>query len=172
MTCQFDTEVDIAWEWDYKELFRRSVAAVLDEENCPYEAAVSLLVTNDEEISDINYEMRNILSSTDVLSFPMVEYQSPSDFSGLEDRPDVFDPETGELILGDIVISYDHVLAQAAEYGHDVQREFSFLIVHSMLHLCGYDHMEDNDRILMEERQKIIMSKLSDDFPKLAVLKE
>ena len=169
MTCLFDSEVDIKWDFDYRNLYERSVEAVLEEENCPYETCVSLLVTDDSEICDINYEMRNINSPTDVLSFPMTELPEPSDFTDAEDHSDYFDPESGELILGDIVISAERCEAQAEEYGHDIQREFSFLIVHSMLHLCGYDHMEESDRILMEERQKIIMERLCKDFPLLAV---
>ena len=169
MTCLFDCEVDFEPGFDYMKLYESVVDAVLDEEGCPYETTVSLLLTNDEEIQKINKENRNIDASTDVLSFPMVEYKKPADFSSLEESGDDFDPESGELLLGDIVLSVDHVKAQAKEYGHDIQREYAFLLVHSMLHLCGYDHMEDNDRILMEERQKIIMKKLSDDFPKLAV---
>ena len=169
MTCYLDCEADIRWNFDYRDLYERSVEAVLDEEECPYEALVSLLVTDDAGISEINYEMRNINSPTDVLSFPMTELPAPSDFTKCEEQPDYFDPESGELLLGDIVISAERVEAQAKEYGHDIQREFSFLIVHSMLHLCGYDHIEDSDRILMEERQKIIMERLSKDFPLLAV---
>ena len=169
MTYLFDSEIDISWDFDYRALYERSVETVLDMENCPYEVCVSLLITDDTGICDINYEMRNINSPTDVLSFPMTELPAPSDFSEAEDHPDYFDPESGELLLGDIVISAGRAEAQAEEYGHDIQREFSFLIVHSMLHLCGYDHMEDTDRTLMEERQKIIMERLSEDFPLLAV---
>ena len=169
MTCNLDCEVDIKWDFDHTQLYERSVEAVLDAENCPYETCVSLLVTDDAGILDINYEMRNINSPTDVLSFPMTELPAPSDFTKCEEHPDYFDPESGELLLGDIVISAERAEAQAEEYGHDIQREFSFLIVHSMLHLCGYDHIEETDRILMEERQKIIMERLSEDFPLLAV---
>ena len=169
MTCLFDCEIDIDWDFDYMKLYEDCVEAVLDEEKCPYETSVSLLVTDDREMEEINYENRNINSSTDVLSFPMTELPAPSDFSDAEEHPDYFDPESGELMLGDIVISADHVKAQAEEYGHDIQREYAFLIVHSMLHLCGYDHMEEDDRILMEERQKVIMERMCHDHPKLAV---
>lgn len=168
MTCLFDSEVDFDPGFDYMKLYESVVDAVLDEEGCPYETTVSLLLTDDEEIRKINKENRNIDSATDVLSFPMVEYKLPSDFSCLEDDGDNFDPESGELMLGDIVLSVDHVKAQAKEYGHDIQREYAFLLVHSMLHLCGYDHIDDGDRALMEERQKIIMNRLINDFPKLA----
>jgi len=167
MTCLFECEVDIDWDFDYMKLYERAVDASLEAESCPYEVAVSLLVTDDDRIRDINWENRVINEATDVLSFPMLEYDSPSDFSKMEETDANFDPETGELVLGDIVLSKDHIEAQAEEYGHDIQREYAFLIVHSMLHLCGYDHMEDNDRILMEERQKVIMETLYDDFPKL-----
>ena len=169
MTCLFECETDIKWDFDYLKLYEDCVKAVLDSEGCPYETSVSLLVTDDDGICEINFDNRNINSSTDVLSFPMAEYDTPSDFSHLEEDAGAFDPESGELLLGDIVISADHVNAQAYEYGHDIQREFAFLIVHSMLHLCGYDHMEEDDRILMEERQRVIMEELSHDHTKLTV---
>ena len=72
----------------------------------------------------------------------------------------VFDPETGELLLGDIVLSLDRVMAQAEEYGHSPRREYAFLIAHSMLHLFGFDHMEEEDRIVMEQKQREIMEKV------------
>lgn len=169
MTCLFDSEVTIDWDFDYMHLYERCVDAALKAENCPYETCVSLLVTDDEGIRQINKDTRSIDKATDVLSFPMLNYNAPSDFSAAEEESDSFDPESGELILGDIVLSADRIREQAEAYGHDIQREYAFLIVHSMLHLCGYDHMEDDDRILMEERQEIIMESLYNDFPKLAV---
>ena len=169
MTCLTDCEVDIAWDFDYLTLYERCVDVVLDAEGCPYETNVSLLITDDEGIRQLNKEKRGIDAATDVLSFPMIEYAQPADFSGLEEAGTDFDPESGELILGDIVLSFQRIEAQAKEYGHDIQREYAFLIVHSMLHLCGYDHMEDTDRELMEERQKIIMARLAGDFPKVAI---
>ena len=169
MTCLFECETDISWDFDYMKLYETAVNASLEAEGCPYEVAVSLILTDEDGIRQINKENRRIDSATDVLSFPMIEYDSPSDFSHLEDDGENFDPETGELMLGDIVICADRVDSQAKEYGHDLQREFAFLIVHSMLHLCGYDHIDDKDRELMEERQKIIMQSMYDDFPKLKV---
>ena len=169
MTCLFDSEVDIRWDFDYMKLYEGAADAALAAEGCPYEATVSLLMTDDAGIRQINKDTRNIDSATDELSFPMQNYKEPSDFSDKEEDSENFDPETGELILGDIVLSYDHIESQARSYGHDIQREFAFLIVHSMLHLLGYDHMEESDRKLMEERQKIIMESLYDDFPKLDV---
>ncbi len=169
MTCLIDCEVDTGWDFDHLTLYERCVDAVLNEEGCPYETEVSLLITDDEGIRQINNEKRGIDAATDVLSFPMIEYSRPGDFSMLEEDGTAFDPETGELVLGDIILSVPRITAQAEEYGHDIQREYAFLIVHSMLHLCGYDHMEDTDRELMEERQKIIMADLAGDFPKVAI---
>lgn len=136
------------------------VDAALEYIGCPYEAEVNLLLTHDEEIHEMNRMHRNIDRPTDVLSFPMLEYEVPGDFSGFEDLPDYFDPESGELLLGDIVLSLDRVNAQAEEYGHSVRREYAFLIAHSMLHLFGFDHMEDHERIVMEQKQKDIMEKI------------
>ena len=169
MNYLIDCSAELSWDFDYMTLYERAADAVLTAENCPYEVTVSLLITDDEEIRKINATSRNIDSATDVLSFPMLEFSSPSDFSGAEDDPSDFDPETGELVLGDIVISAERTEKQASRYGHSLQREFAFLIVHSMLHLCGYDHIEDEDRVIMEERQKIIMQSLYDDFPALSV---
>ena len=88
----------------------------------------------------------------------MLEYETPGDLNGIEESADAFNPETGELMLGDIVISKDRVISQAEEYGHSVRREYAFLIAHSMLHLLGYDHMEETERKLMEDRQRGIMA--------------
>ena len=128
---------------------------------CPYEAQVSILITDDDEIHRINLEQRQIDRPTDVLSFPMVNYETPGDFSFLEeDSEDCFDPDSGELLLGDIVISADKVAAQAEEYGHSRRREYAFLIAHSMLHLMGYDHMTPEDAAEMERLQEEILQQL------------
>lgn len=169
MTCLFDPEVTVGLDFDHMRLYERAVDATLKIEGCPFEVCVALLYTDDENIRNINRESRDIDSTTDVLSFPMLTYTAPSDFSSVLVEPGDIDPETGEVFLGDIVISQDHVLSQAEKYGHDPQREFAFLIVHSMLHLCGYDHIEEEDRILMESRQKLVMESLYEEFPKLAV---
>ena len=108
----------------------------------------------------MNLEQRGIDRPTDVLSFPMIEYDAPGDFSVIdEETGDAFNPETGELMLGDIVISKEKVLSQAEEYGHSPKREYAFLIAHSMLHLFGYDHMEEEERAEMEA-QRAIMEKV------------
>ena len=134
--------------------------AVLDYENCPYEAQVELLLTMNDEIHEMNREFRDTDRATDVLSFPMIEYETPGDFDFLEDDDSCFDPDSGELMLGNIVISKEKVLSQAEEYGHSVKREYAFLIAHSMLHLLGYDHMEEDERAVMEQKQREILDEM------------
>ena len=99
---------------DYETVIKNVIEAALDYEKCPYEAQVYVLLTDNEEIHEINKEHRQIDRPTDVLSFPMADYPVPGDFSDIEERdPDAFHPETGELILGDIIISMDKVKDQA-----------------------------------------------------------
>jgi len=143
------------------ESLKKVIEACLDYENCPYEVEVSILLTDDNEIQQINMEYRNIDKPTDVLSFPVIEYETPGDFTDFEDvMPECFHPETGELMLGDIVISVERALLQAEEYGHSMEREIAFLTAHSMFHLFGYDHMEENERIIMEDKQNQVLEKL------------
>ena len=161
MTINIDYEASKKLGFDYETVVKKVVEGCLDYEECPYEAEVSVMFTNDEEIRQINKEYREIDTPTDVLSFPSNEYDTPGDFSKLEDMvADCFHPETGELMLGDIVISVDRAELQAMEYGHSMEREVAFLTAHSMFHLFGYDHMEDNDRISMEEKQNSVLEKL------------
>lgn len=159
MTLFMEEEGSVKLLFDVKETAKFMIETVLAYENCPYEAQVELLLTTDEEIHAMNREHRGIDRATDVLSFPMLDLKTPGDLSGVENMPDAFDPESGELMLGDIVISKDKVIAQAEEYGHSVKREYAFLIAHSMLHLLGYDHMHEDERLLMEQRQREIMEK-------------
>ena len=158
MTINIDCETEDKLELPYEEIIRNVVLSSLEYENCPYEAEVNVVLTDNEEIHKLNLEYRGIDRPTDVLSFPMLEYDTPSDFSHVEeDYEDCFNPETGELMLGDIVISVDKVEEQAEKYGHSQRRELAFLVAHSMLHLCGYDHMEEEERLEMEERQRAIL---------------
>ena len=120
-----------------------------------------MTLTDNEGIHAINKEYRQIDRPTDVLSFPMLSYETPGDFSFLSDEnEDDFNPDTGEVMLGDIIISVDKVKEQALEYGHSEKREFAFLITHSMLHLFGYDHMEADETAVMEEHQRKILDAL------------
>ena len=160
MTINIENEYEGSLPEAYEEILNNVVVGALDHEKCPYECTVEILLTDDEAIHEINAEQRGIDRSTDVLSFPLVDYDEPSDFEGFDDRYELFDPESGELCLGDIVISIDHVYAQAEEYGHSVERELAFLCAHSMLHLMGHDHMEDAERLVMESKQREILDEL------------
>lgn len=161
MTFHFDYEAEKKLEFDYEFLIKKVILAVLEYEDCPYETEVNIVLTNNEEIHKINREYRQIDRPTDVLSFPTIEYETPGDFSKVEEDMSVFHPETGELMMGDIMISVDKIIAQAEEYGHSKERELGFLVAHSMLHLCGYDHIKEDDREIMEAKQREIMEQLS-----------
>lgn len=160
MTLNIDKEYPGNVDFDYESIARQVVEAALDSENCPYEAEVSLVLTTDEDIQRTNREFREINRVTDVLSFPMLDYDTPGDFSFLEESEDAFHPETGELILGDIMIAVPRMLQQAMQYGHGAVREFAFLVAHSMLHLMGYDHMSEEEAAVMEAKQEAILEGL------------
>ena len=108
------------------------------------EAEVSVSVVDGEQIKELNRDFRNIDRVTDVLSFPIGDKN----------------PETGEIVLGDIVLCAEKVISQAQEFGHTRKRELAFLTCHSMLHLLGYDHIEEDDRIEMENLQRKILEKI------------
>lgn len=160
MALYFEEEGSLRLPLPCEELAREVVDAALDYVGCPYETQVNLLLTTDEQIHEMNRQFRGIDRPTDVLSFPMVEYEAPGEFGFLEDEEDCFDPESGELVLGDIVISKERVLEQAAAYGHSPKREFAFLIAHSVLHLTGYDHIGEEERLVMEQKQREILEQL------------
>ncbi|WP_310605446.1 rRNA maturation RNase YbeY [Anaerosporobacter sp.] len=162
MTINFEYETEIPLNLDYESIITNVVEMASDYEECPYEIEISVVLTDNESIRQINAENRQIDKATDVLSFPMIEYETPADFSAIEEEePDYyFNPDSGELLLGDIVISVEKVMEQAESYGHSTKRELAFLTAHSMLHLFGYDHMVDEERIVMEEKQNEILNKL------------
>lgn len=153
MTIQIDYETDRQLDIDYTALANKVAQQILDSENCPYEASVNLVITDNEEIKRVNADFRSINAPTDVLSFPMIPFETPADYSVVEDQDEYFDLDTDELLLGDVMISVDRVFSQAEEYGHSTEREFSFLFAHSMLHLLGYDHMEPEEAAVMEAKQ-------------------
>lgn len=161
MTSCVTIETDGQFGFDLQQVTELVMTAVLDAEKCPYEASVNLLLTDDEEIRKINAEYRKIDRATDVLSFPNLHFETPGDFSDAETHQmDCFDPDSGELLLGDIIISADKVREQADQYNHSLKREFAFLVAHSMFHLCGYDHMEPEEAKVMEEKQEAVLQKL------------
>ncbi len=161
MTFYVENETNVVFPFDIEEIVKVVALEVLDTEQCPYEVQLNVLVTDNEGIHQFNREHRGIDRETDVLSFPNLEFQEEGVFDIDEDQEaDYFDPDSGELILGDIIISVDKVYEQAESYGHSVKREFAFLVAHSMLHLCGYDHMEADEATVMERKQEETLSKL------------
>lgn len=161
MTILFEEETEVPFSFDYESLAEQVITAACDAEECPYEAEVNLTLVDNEQIHEINRMHRGIDRPTDVLSFPMQTYEKPSDFSHVEDFVEEnFNPDTGELLLGDIVLSVEKVSEQAVAYGHSEIREYAFLILHSMLHLFGYDHETEEERADMEARQRAILDTL------------
>lgn len=161
MTSYVENETKFQFDFSMEKLLETVAEAVLDMEKCPYEIQLNFVLTNHQGIRECNKEFRNIDKETDVLSFPGVEFEIPGEFAFLEDYVmDYFDPESGELMLGDIMINYERVLKQAEEYGHSVKREFAFLVAHSMLHLLGYDHMEEAEAKIMEQKQESVLQML------------
>ena len=152
MTLNYEKETEITPNLgeSAEDLARRVILAGLEETRCPFDVQVSLLITDNDNIREMNRSFRQIDAPTDVLSFPLQEFEQPAGCS-------VFDPESGQLMLGDIVINAQRVISQAEEYGHSQKREYAFLIAHSLLHLVGFDHMEEEERLQMEEHQRRIM---------------
>ena len=123
--------------------------------------AAHLLITDDEEIHVLNREQRNIDRSTDVLSFPTVTYPAGTHAG---QTPEIlnreYDPDEGAAYLGDIVISIDHVRNQAQEYGHSLERELTYLFVHGLFHLFGYDHINVSDKRAMRAMEEKTLAEI------------
>lgn len=155
MALFYEEEAAFDVDFDAKKIAEAVINQVADMEEVPYEFDIYVTMVDNEAIHEINKEHRGIDRPTDVLSFPNLDFEAPGDFSLIEENEaNYFDPETGMLLMGDIVISVEKVAEQAAEYGHSKKREFAFLVAHSMLHLCGYDHMEPEEAAVMESKQK------------------
>ena len=137
-------------------LIRRTIRTALAAEGLTAPCEVDVLLTDDDGIHEINREMRQVDRPTDVLSFPEFEL-TPGQLPGPEDA----DPGTGLVPLGDMVISLEHVAAQAKEYGHSNRRELAYLVTHSVLHLLGYDHLDEGPmKAQMREHEEAIMKLL------------
>lgn len=161
MSIYFENETEEQLGFDYEKELAAVIEETLRQENCPYETEVTVILTDEEGIRNLNREYRNIDKVTDVLSFPMLGYEAPSDFSCVDEESAMqFNPDSGELILGDIVLCTARARKQALEYGHTLFREMAFLTVHSILHLCGYDHIEEEERLQMEKQQKQVLNHL------------
>ena len=140
-----------------RRLIQRAISAALREEKVPDDCEVSVLLTDNEGIHELNRDYRGVDRPTDVLSFPANEL-SPGEFDAdLCER----DPETGRVFLGDMAISLEKCEAQAEEFGHSFERELMYLMVHSTLHLLGYDHVDEAEmKRQMRGREDVIMSRL------------
>lgn len=160
MNIIFSEEVDIDFSFDYKKIGTDTVNAALSELSFPFESEVSVTITDDDGIHEMNKEFRGIDSPTDVLSFPLIQFDISKPYSEYEKNIDDLNPDTGDIMLGDIVLNINRIKLQAKDFGHSVEREYSFLICHSMLHLLGYDHIEEEDRLKMEDKQTKIMERL------------
>ena len=154
---EYENRIDV----NYEDIIKQVIEGAINYVECPYECEVNVTIVDNNIIHEINNKQRQIDRPTDVLSFPLIEYDVPGDLSNVEKNIDSFNPDTGELMLGDIVISYDKVKEQANEYNHSQKRELAFLTAHSMLHLFGYDHIVDEERINMERMQKEILNNLN-----------
>lgn len=137
---------------------RKCIQTALAHQGVPVSCEINVLVTDDDGIRVINQSTRNIDKPTDVLSFPMFEFQPgvlPVDWT------DMTDPETGRVPLGDMVISLERAVAQGKEFGHGIKRELGYLTVHSVLHLLGYDHMDDGPmKAQMRQQEEAVMEQL------------
>ena len=154
MNLEFDDELR-QLDADARALMQRCADAAQEAEGVEEPLYVFISVVDDEAIRVVNREQRGKDVSMDVLSFPTVNYpagKTARDCARLVRRE--YDPELGACVLGDIMISMDHVRAQAEQYGHSVQRESGYLITHGMFHLMGYDHMTDEDKPVMRAMEE------------------
>ena len=154
MILEFEDERSLLSD-EAKALMQRCADAAQAAEGVSEPLAAFVRIVDDDEIQAINREQRNKDASTDVLSFPTVNYPAGRTAGRSEKRlRQEYDPETGACVLGDIIISMDHVRAQAKEYGHSEQRECGYLLMHGLFHLMGYDHMTDIDKPVMRAMEE------------------
>ena len=149
MNILFDNSTDYVFDDEKMKIFYDVVRETLRYENFSDDVEVSISIVDNDEIHEINCKFRNIDKATDVLSFPMIDFEAGEE------------PDTDETImLGDIIISIERAVSQAEEYGHSIERELGFLTAHSMLHLLGYDHMEPEEEKVMFFKQKEILENI------------
>lgn len=161
MIFYVENETEYEFPFDIEELVAQVAEKALETEGCKATVEVNVLITDDEGIREYNRQYREIDKATDVLSFPNLDFDKKACFSIPEKKlADYRNPESGNIILGDIILSKDRILSQAQEYGHSLKREFAFLVAHSMLHLCGYDHMTKEEAAEMEQKQELILGSL------------
>ena len=154
MILEFEDERGLLDE-QARELMQRCADAAQETEGVNVPLAVFISIVGDDEIQEINREQRGKDASTDVLSFPTVNYPEGKTAGSCEKLlKREYDPEIGACLIGDIVISMDHVRAQADEYGHSERRESGYLLTHGLFHLMGYDHMTDTDKPVMRAMEE------------------
>jgi len=150
MRILFDNSTDFDFDNNIKDMISKVIEETLKYENFSNDVEISFSIVDNREIKELNLKYRNIDKETDVLSFPLIDFQNG-------EKPNF----KNTIILGDIVISIDKAISQANEYGHSINRELSFLTVHSMLHLLGYDHINDKEEKIMFKKQDDILNSLS-----------
>ena len=151
-----ETDIDELFDEELFSMLREAVEAALDCEGVETPCEVNVLLTDDEGIHAVNLDMRGVDAPTDVLSFPMLELTP-----GAHPTADDIDPGSDTAPLGDMCISVERAQAQAQEFGHCMAREIGYLAVHSVLHLLGYDHMDEGEqKALMRAHEEAVMQKL------------
>jgi probable rRNA maturation factor len=153
----------IEYENSVEENIRNVIEVTLKEEKVNFPVEVSIIFVDNESIRELNNEFRNIDKATDVLSFPMIDYPKDKVYKEAYLNQDLDSSFFNEdcLVLGDIALSLERALEQSKEYNHSFEREVCYLVVHSMLHLLGYDHMQDNEKNKMREREEHILTILN-----------
>ena len=144
-----------------EKLIKKVIETVLKEEKIIRDLEIYVTLTNNNQIHKINLEQRNVDRPTDVLSFPMLPFETPADYSVEEVHLLKEKNEEEPDILGDIIISIEKVKEQAEEYGHSFERELAYLTTHGMLHLLGYDHMIEEEKEQMRKREEEILEILN-----------
>jgi len=150
VTILIDNRTEEAFSLELSQTIEKIIADALTYEGFQKPCEVSVSIVDNEEIHQINKQFRDIDRATDVLSFPLLTFEEG-------EMPDL--NEKDEVLLGDIIISLERAREQAEEYGHSLKREIAFLTAHSMLHLLGYDHMEEEEEKEMFEKQREILNK-------------
>ena len=146
--------LDLEENSKYEEIIKKVVEQCFKEENMEdSKLSISITLTTPEHIHEINKQYRNVDRATDVLSFPMFEKEEIDNKIAKKD----FEHED---VLGDIVISIDQVEKQAKEYGHSFEREFAYMLVHGFYHLMGYDHIKEEDKVIMRPKEEKVLEKL------------
>ncbi|GAA0181938.1 rRNA maturation RNase YbeY [Clostridium sediminicola] len=148
---------------ELNKIVEKIIEFTLEKENVNLETEISLIFVDNDTIKGINYETRNINKETDVLSFPMLSYPNGKVYKEIYNNESFSyeDFNEGNLVLGDIVLSLEKAKEQSNEYNHSFFREVCYLCIHSLLHLLGYDHMKDDEKVIMRKREEEILNEFN-----------